>query len=41
MNAAITDLLKLDYFSSNPCDHPIQQKKQGNRIRFGYGGDHL
>jgi hypothetical protein len=21
--AAITDFLKLDYFSSNPCDHPI------------------
>jgi hypothetical protein len=27
MLAAIADLLKLDYFSSNPCDHPIQQKK--------------
>jgi hypothetical protein len=25
---AITDLLKLDYFSSNPCDRPIQQKNR-------------
>jgi hypothetical protein len=27
MIASITDFLKLDYFSSNPCDRPIQQKK--------------
>jgi hypothetical protein len=27
MIAVIADFLKLDYFSLNPCDHPVQRKK--------------
>jgi hypothetical protein len=39
---AMADLLKLDYFSLNPCDRPIQQRKeQGDRILFSYGGDRI